>query len=68
MIILWFLPLCEPNPSQIARDAAIKRGGGNALIEVVEQTCTITLLAVTLRWITVEGTAVKVEHRGKEVE
>lgn len=68
IIILWFFPICEPNPSQIARDAAIRRGGGNALIEVVEQTCTATLLAVTFRWITVEGTAVQVEQKGKEVE
>lgn len=68
IILLWFFPICEPNPSQIARDAAIRRGGGNALIEVVEQTCTFTLLAVTFRWITVEGTAVQVKYRGKEIE
>ena len=68
IILLWFLPICEPNPSYSARKSAIKSGGGNALIEVTEENNVFSLLLVTITWTTVEGTAVKIEKRGMEIE
>ena len=66
--ILGILPLSEPHSSQTARDAAIKNGGGNALIEVTEDYTCIGLIVVYFSWTTVEGTAVQVQRKGMEVE
>jgi hypothetical protein len=68
VVILWFLPLSELNPSLSARDSAIKSGGGNALIEVTEENNVVCLLVVTINWTTVEGTAIQLERKGMEVE
>ena len=67
VVILWFLPISELNPSLSARDSAIKRGGGNALIEVTEENNVVCLLVVTINWTTVEGTAIQLERKGMEI-
>lgn len=46
-----------------ARDEALKSSGGDALIEVAGDCCTLNLPLVTLYWTTIEGKAVKVEKK-----
>jgi hypothetical protein len=60
--VVIFFPFFKDDPSQTARDRAIKNSGGNALIEVCEDVNLMWLYVVTLYWTTVEGTAVKVER------
>jgi uncharacterized protein YceK len=60
---LLFFPFGPPQPSRAARDEAIENGGGNALIEVVEEYHVLSLLAFTITKTTVEGTAIKIEHQ-----
>ncbi len=65
---IFFIPFFSNDPVGVARDKAIKDGGGNALIEVVVEQTTLYLFLYNAYWVTVEGTAVKVEHKGTEVE
>lgn len=46
-----------------ARDEALQTSGGDALIEVAGDCCTLNLPLVTLYWTTIEGKAVKVEKK-----
>ena len=62
------IPFFHSNPSKSAVEAAIKNGGGNAMIEVTEESNAFYLLVVNVFWTKVEGTAVKIEHKGMEVE
>jgi len=68
VLILFLIPIFSQNPSKNARDSAIKRSGGNALIEVVEESNMLTLLLINIYWTTVEGTAIQLEHKGRIVE
>lgn len=68
VLIFFFIPIFSKNPSKNARDSAIKSGGGNALIEVVEETNMLTLILVNIYWTTVEGTAIQLEHKGRIIE
>ncbi len=65
---ILFFPFGPPQPSHSARDAAIKNGGGNALIEVVEEYKVLSILALTITRTTVEGTAIKIEHEMAETD
>jgi len=68
VLILYLIPIFSKNPSRNARDSAIESGGGNALIEVVEESNMLTLLLVNIYWTTVEGTAIQLEHKGRIIE
>lgn len=68
MNILGILPLFEASPSRVARNSAIEKGGGNAMIEVTEDYHCFSIILIYFFWTTVEGTAVQVEHKGMEVE
>jgi hypothetical protein len=65
---ILFIPFFPPNPSRDARDSAIQKGGGNALIEVTEEYSILYLFVIAFHWTTVEGTAVRVERKGMHVE
>lgn len=65
--LLVGFPFGPDSPSRSARDNAIARSGGNALIEVTEEYNVLNLLVFAFYWTKVEGTAVKFEHKGKEV-
>ena len=67
-VVVLGIPFVPSEPSRAARDKAIKNGKGNALIEVTEEYNMINLLIVAFFWTKVEGTAVKVEHAGEEIE
>lgn len=67
-VVVLGIPFVPSEPSRVARDKAIKNGKGNALIEVTEEYNMINLLIVAFFWTKVEGTAVKVEHAGEEIE
>lgn len=62
------IPFFPSNPSKEATENAVKNGGGNGLIEVTEESNAFYLFVVNVFWTKVEGTAVKIEHKGMEVE
>ncbi len=59
-ILLYVLPISEPDNSGVARDRAISNSGGDALIEVAETFHWLNLIFITLIWTDCEGTAVKI--------
>ncbi len=63
-----FIPFFSENPVKIARDNAIKKGGGNALVEVTVEQTSVFLFIYNAYWTTVSGTAVQVTHKGAELE
>lgn len=65
--LLLGFPFGPDSPSRSARDSAIAKSGGNALIEVTEDYNVVNLLVVGFYWTTVEGTAIKFERKGTEV-
>lgn len=65
---IFFIPFFTNDPVGVARNNAIKDGGGNALIEVVVQQTSLYLFIYNAYWTTVQGTAVKVEHKGTIIE
>jgi hypothetical protein len=68
-VILGLIPIGPSNPSKSARDSAIGYAkGANALTEVTEEYNTVNLLVFQLYWTTVEGTAIKFERKGADVE
>jgi hypothetical protein len=67
-VVVLGIPFVPSEPSRDARNKAIKNGKGNALIEVTEEYNMINLLVVAFFWTKVEGTAVKVERAGEEIE
>lgn len=65
---IFFIPFFTNDPVGVARNKAIKNGGGNALVEVVVQQTSLYLLVYNAYWTTVEGTAVTIERKGTEIE
>lgn len=65
---ILFIPFFTNDPVGVARNEAIEEGGGNALVEVVVQQTSLYLLVYNAYWTTVEGTAVKIEQKGTEIE
>ena len=65
---ILFIPFFSNDPVGKARNEAIKKGGGNALVEVVVEQSSLYLLVYNAYWTSVRGTAVKVEHKGTEIE
>ncbi len=64
---VWlFIPALPDNPSELARNDAIKSSGGDALIEVTEQTKTSSFLLFTVVTTTVQGTAIKIKRGGAQ--
>jgi hypothetical protein len=63
--ILWF-PFFSDDPSGRARDDAIEKSGGDALIEVVEEYNALSLLIVSFAWTNCEGTAIKINRGGRK--
>ncbi|MDD3118854.1 MAG: hypothetical protein PHQ27_06730 [Victivallales bacterium] len=68
VLLLGFLPFGSSSPSKDARDSAIASKNANALIEVTEDYSTLSLLILQYNWTTVEGTAIKFERKGADVE
>lgn len=65
---IFFIPFFTNDPVKVARNEAIEEGGGNALVEVVVEHSSLYLILYNAYWTTVRGTAVKVEHKGTEIE
>lgn len=57
--LLWF-PFFPPDSAGRARDEAIRRSGGDALIEVVQEYEVMTFFIVSFAWTNCYGTAVKI--------
>lgn len=69
VVILGIIPIGPSNPSRCARDSAIEyTKGANALVEVTEEYNVLNFLVFQLYWTTVEGTAIKFQRKGAEVE
>jgi len=69
LVILGFIPIGPYNPSRCARDNAIEHAqGANAMVEVTEEYNVLNFLVFQLYWTTVEGTAIKFERKGVDVE
>lgn len=68
VVIAGIFPMGPSNPSRSARDSAIKFKDANALIEVTEDYNVLNLLVVQFFWTTVEGTAIKYERKGAQME
>lgn len=68
-VLMGILTAGPYSPSKSARDEAIKDKGGNALIEVTEEYNVFNFLGIFQVYTTVvEGTAIKFERKGAEVE
>lgn len=63
-VLIYGIPLTENNQSKLAVERAIKNGGGNALIEVSEDSTYLNLLYGGILWTTINGTAVSVKRGG----
>lgn len=61
------IPFGSSSPSKSARDSAIEAKKANALIEVTEDYNLLNLLIIQYYWTTVEGTAIKFERKGMDV-
>ncbi len=68
LVLMGFWPMGSYSPSKTARDSAIESKKANALIEVTEDYNVLNLLVVQYYWTTVEGTAIKFERKGMDVE
>ena len=66
-LMILSIPLFENDPSRKAVRRAIENGGGNALIEVSQDTNMLFLYFVSVFWTDVDGTAVQVERGGATV-
>lgn len=67
--ILGLFTFGSQDPAKTARDAAIEDKGGNALIEVTEEYNVFNFIGIFQVFTTnVEGTAIKFERRGVDVE
>jgi hypothetical protein len=67
--ILGLITFGSQNPAKTARDAAIANKGGNALIEVTEEYNVFNFIGIFQIFTTcVEGTAIKFERRGVDVQ
>ena len=64
-VILYILPVSEPDMSGKARDRAIENSGGDALIEVSEEFNMWNFLLFSVCWTNCEGTAVKIQRASK---
>ena len=58
-LIVFGIPLSEPNPAKQSVDRAIANGGGDALINVTLDVMQIQLFVAVLVWTTTNGTGVK---------
>ena len=66
--IFGIIPIGPQSPSKYARDNAIENKGGNALIEITQEYNVMNLLFVQFFWTKVEGTAIKFERKGADIE
>lgn len=66
--IFGLIPIGPQSPSRWARDNAIENKGGNALIEITQEYNVMNLLFVQFYWTKVEGTAIKFERKGADIE
>ena len=68
LMLFCFLPFGSSQPSKDAVAEALEAKKANALIEVTEDYKSLNLLLFQYNWTTVEGTAIKFERKGEEVE
>ena len=66
-LVLFGIPMGSFSPSKSARDSAIEAKKANALIEVTEDYNLLNLLIIQYYWTTVEGTAIKFERKGMDI-
>jgi len=63
--IVWFIiPTFPDSPSENARNDALKKSGGDALIEVTEEYYVATFIFFSYVKTTVQGTAIKLKRGG----